>query len=223
MSDLILDLNKKIELSLEKAGVVNVPKLEVRLAVDESGSMQDEYAAGLVDAIIDRFIVAAMKFDDNQSLDVAFFSNGLRDAPAALAEDVGSYLRRKGGRHNWGGTNYAPIIEHFETRVAPPKKGLFGIGGGQPEGTSKYRGYCAVITDGDNSDKSYFERQLNATSGDTYYEFIAIGTDIHPGYLTAIAERYKNVGFTHIVSPRTITDQEFYDALINTKFVEWIG
>lgn len=102
MSDLVLDLNKKITLSLEKAGVVEVPKLEVRLAVDESGSMQDEYEAGLVDAIINRFIVAAMKFDDNKSLDVAFFSNDITDAPAALESDIGTYLKTKGGRRNWG-------------------------------------------------------------------------------------------------------------------------
>lgn len=220
---LVLDLNKKIELSLEKAGIVNVPSLEVRLAVDESGSMQDEYAAGLVDAIINRFIVAAMKFDDNQSLDVAFFNDRIREAPAALPEDVGSYLSKKFPNRRWGGTSYAPIIRQFETRVAAPKKGLFGLGGGQAEGTSKYRGYCATITDGDNSDKSDFERELSKTSGDTYFEFIAIGTDIHPAYLTRIAEKYKNVGFTHIKSPKTISDQEFYDALINTKFVAWLG
>lgn len=220
---LVLDLNKKIELSLEKKGVVDVPKLEVRLAVDESGSMQDEYAAGLVDAIIDRFIVAAMKFDDNKSLDVAFFSNNLREAPSALEEDVGSYLSRKFPNRKWGGTSYAPIVEHFETRVAPPKKGLFGLGGGQADGTSQYRGYCAVITDGANDDSSAFERALRDTSGDTYFEFIAIGTDISPRYLTQITAQYEHTGFSHVVSPKTISDQDFYDTLINDKFVKWIG
>ena len=224
---LTLDLTKKIELSLEKAGIVNVPRLEVRLAVDESGSMQDEYRDGLVDAIIDRFIVAAMKFDDNQSLDVAFFNDSIREAPSALAEDVGSYIARKFPRRQWGGTSYAPIVTMFETRQAEPvvTKGLFGLGGGskQADGTSKYRGYVAVITDGDNMDKATFERAMDRTSGDTYFEFIAIGTDIHPRYLTEIANRYSNVGFTHIKSPKTIGDQEFYDALINDKLVAWLG
>lgn len=220
---LTLDLTKKIELSLEKAGVVNVPKLEVRLAVDESGSMQDEYQAGLVDAIINRFIVAGMKFDDNKSLDIAFFNDRIREAPSALEEDVGTYLSKKFPRRQWGGTAYAPIIEQFETRQTEPKKGLFGMGGGQAAGTSKFRGYCAVITDGDNSDKPQFERALAKTSGDTYYEFIAIGTDIRPQYLTELTKQYKHVGFSHVKSPKTISDQEFYDTLINEKFVAWIN
>lgn len=220
---LVLDLNKSIQLSLDKAGVVNVPELEVRLAVDESGSMQDEYQAGLVDAFIDRFIVAAMKFDDNGSLDMAFFNDRLRTAPAAVESDVGSYIARKFPNRKWGGTNYAPIVDHFETRVAAPTKGLFGIGNKQAAGTSKFRGYCATVTDGDNYDKSDFESALAGTSGDTFFEFIAIGTDIYPDYLTRIASKYNHVGFTHIKAPKTISDQAFYDALINPKLVAWIG
>lgn len=224
-----IDLTKKIELSLEKAGVVNVPVLEVRLAVDESGSMQDEYRDGLVDAIIDRFIVAAMKFDDNQSLDVAFFSSNLRPAPNANIKDVGTYIKNKFPNRNWGGTNYAPVVSHFgNLYTSASKPGIFKslFGGSKPSseaGIVKKTGYCAVITDGDNSDRKQFEDIISRTNGDTYFEFIAIGTDITPGYLGGIAKTYKHVGFTHIKSPKTISDQDFYDALINPKFVEWFG
>lgn len=233
-----LDLNKKTELltlNLSKAGVLNIPTMEVRLAIDKSGSMDDEFRTGLVDRTVDLFLAAGLKFDDNGSLDVGFFNNDFHSAPTALAEDAGRYLK-KARQSAGGGTSYAPIIENFETKLnlnasgqpASEKKGIFGSLFGakkdsMPAGECKYRAYTGIITDGDNSDKGQFERALNNTSGDTFFQFIAIGTDIHPDYLTRLADKYKHVSFIHIKHPKQTTDEQFYEALCNAKLAAWIN
>ncbi len=211
-----IDLVKKFELNLQKAGLVDLPVLEVRLALDHSGSMMDEYRDGLVDRFIELFIPAAMKFDDNQSLDVGFFHSGWVEAPSALPADAGNYLATKKPNVDWGGTNYAQIIENTETKLS--SGGFFSKFSG---GTSKYRGYTAIITDGDSNDHSLFERRLDATSGDTFFEFIAIGTDIRPEYLTGVCQRYPHTNFSHIRDPKNTTDDQFYEFLCNQKFVTW--
>lgn len=238
---LSLDLTKKTELltlNLAKSGVLEIPVMEVRLAIDKSGSMDDEFRGGLVDRTVDLFLAAGLKFDDNGQLDVGFFNGEFEEAPTAVASDAGQYLKKAKQRAG-GGTCYGPIIENFETRrdltlaeAAPvEKKGFFGslFGKSAPApapavgGVSKYRAYTGIITDGDNADKGAFERALKATSGDTFYQFIAIGTDIRPTYLTEIAAKYKHVSFIHIRDPKRTTDEEFYEALCNEKLAAWIN
>lgn len=233
-----LDLTKKTELltlNLTKAGVLSIPTMEVRLAIDKSGSMDDEFRTGLVDRTVDLFLAAGLKFDDNATLDVGFFNQQFHEAPSAVAEDAGRYLK-KAKQSASGGTCYAPIIENFETKLdrnasgqaAPEKKGVFASLFGKKtealvEGTCKYRAYTGIITDGDNSDKGAFERALANTSGDTFFQFIAIGTDIRPEYLTELAAKHKHVSFIHVRDPQRTTDEEFYEALCNTKLANWIN
>lgn len=228
---IVLDLTKKIELSLEKKGIVNPPKMEVALSVDKSGSMQDEYEDGLVAAIIDRFIVAGLKFDDNGQLDVSFYNNSLVETPTATSSDVGNYLQTKASKLKnwWGGTQIAPIIEHYGRINEVQEKKSGGIFGMFKKNTETQvlektmKRYVGVITDGDNTDKSDFERLIKNLDGSVYFEFIAIGMDIRPNYLTGIAKNNPYIGFTHIPYPKKISDQEFYDALINDKFVNWFS
>lgn len=238
---LSLDLTKKTELltlNLTKAGVLQIPVMEVRLAIDKSGSMDDEFCNGLVDRTVDLFLAAGLKFDDNGQVDVGFFNNDFHEAPTAVAADAGRYLK-KAKQYAGGGTSYAPIIENFETKCvsqqadqaqSAEKKGFFGSLFGSKAatpavtaGTSKYRAYTGIITDGDNMDKGQFERALLNTSGDTFFQFIAIGTDIRPDYLTEIANRFEHVSFIHIRDPHRTTDEQFYEALCNEKLAAWIN
>ena len=215
---LSLDLEKKVEtftLSLEKAGVFQIPVLEARLAVDMSSSMSGEFSNGLVDRTVDLFIAAALKFDDNGSLDVGFFNSTFHKAPNATAADAGQYLKKSGKRAN-GGTNYAPIIENFESTT----KG--GFWAGLTGKKAKNRGYTAIITDGDNFDEAAFETALSKTSGDTFFQFIGIGTQVSKRYLKGIADRYPHVAFFIIERPLKVTDEEFYEMLCNDKLTKWI-
>lgn len=223
-----LDLTKKFELNLEKAGFTFIPTMPTKLRVDKSGSMDEEFANGWVQKTIDLFIGAAMKFDDDGELDMGFFDTHAHLTEAATADDAGSYLRTKGRSiYASNGTNYAPIIESCETPVKKvEKKGIFGkLFGNKDEAvtTAAVRQYVGVITDGDAADNRTFEQRLAETDGNTFYQFIAIGNQVNLTYMKKVASQYKHVEFKHIPDPHRMTDDSFYELLCNDKFKAWIG
>jgi len=241
---LVLDLTKArdaLVLDLSKAGVLEIPTMETRLALDFSTSMSEEYEGGLVQRTIDRFLAAALTFDDNETLDVGFFSSTWKEAPSATKSDLGKYLAKHGMTRPGGGTHYGPIIQNFESRqvqsasavTEPVKKAGFLsriFGGAQApaptptsEGTSPYRAYVGVITDGDNMDPAEFERQMAKTSGDTFFQFFAIGNQVNLNYLTRIAANYPHMHFIHIPQPTLLSDEDFFELLANEKFASWIN
>ncbi len=239
MSNLnILDLSKKFELNLSKAtGGMTIPILAARLAVDKSGSMDEEFNDGLVERTVALFIGAAMKFDDNGELEMGFFNTSFSEAPNATAADVGNYIRSNRIRAG-GGTAYSPILEAFETRKVAPaapapaeeKKGFFASIFSKKQaapsvdltGTCEHRAYVGIVTDGMPDDAAKFQRLLGETSGDTFYQFIAIGTQIRTDYLRNLAAQYPHCAFFHLPDPKSTTDDEFYEQLCNTKLAEWL-
>uniref|UniRef100_A0AAU6W3J2 von Willebrand factor type A domain protein n=1 Tax=Pseudomonas phage Cygsa01 TaxID=3138529 RepID=A0AAU6W3J2_9VIRU len=243
MTALILDLEKAKDmliLDLEKAGVLEIPTMEVRLAMDFSTSMQEEYANGYVSNTVDLFLGAALAFDDNETLDVGFFNSDFTVTEQATAKDVGRYLQRVGRTRPSGGTNYAPIIHGFETRQGTQKVpeavqkpvGILGrLFGGTKKlldvvnegGVSPYKAYVGVITDGDNMDPTQFEQALRGTSGDTFFQFFAIGNQVRLEYLTRIAAQYPHVAFAHIPEPHKQTTGSFYELIANPKLAAWIN
>lgn len=235
--EMLLNLTKTFELNLEKAGVVNIPTLEVMLAIDKSASMHGLYRSGYVDRAVNLFLPLALKFDDNGQVEVGFFNSEFEEAPFALAEDCGKYLK-KSGQSADGGTCFAPIIEAFETKrsgtvteqVTTAAKGLWAKLTGKTEVTnvttaapqSKYRAYAAIITDGANFDKREFEAELAKTGGNTFFQFIGIGSGVETAYLTGIAQKYPHVAYFELRDPSNFTDDAFYQAIVNTKFTAWM-
>jgi hypothetical protein len=225
MSAIVLDLKKKFELNLEKAGILNVPILQARLAIDKSGSMSDLFKNGWVSNAIDLFIGAALKFDDNGELEVGFFNSDFDPAPMAYDKDVGVYLKTKGKAHFAnGGTNFAPIISNFENPHEKTKKpGLISrLFGGRAAPVEQFRAYVGVITDGENSDALEFRNALDGTDGNTFYQFIGIGNQVNKTYLMAAAAKFPHLSFVHIEDPTKMTPDDFYAALCNPKFADWI-
>lgn len=245
----ILDLSKKFELNLTKVGVLQIPTLAARLAVDKSGSMDDEFRDGLVDRTIALFTAAALKFDDDGQLEMGFFNNYMERTADATAQDAGNYLKRV-RQSAGGGTSYAPIIVEFESKCVgpattapaapapapvPEKKGFFASVFGKKEtapaapvetgpnaGECAVRAYVGIITDGDANDNRQFEAVMARTSGDTFFQFIAIGTGVRTEYLTSIAAKYPHVAFMHLPDPKRTTDEQFYEKLCNDKLASWI-
>lgn len=215
----LLDLTKALDDNLAKHGVVDVPKMEVKLAVDRSGSMTGNFRTGVVDAMVDIFIAAALKFDDNGSLEMGFFNEGMEATPQATADDLHGYTKR----HNVyadGGTNYAPIIRQFETGNAVT--GFLSRVASVFSKKQRKPAFAAIITDGDNWDVDEFNTEFAKTSGDTFWLFIAIGDDITSSTL-ARAAQVPHAELIRIRDPRAITPDEFYNMICNDKFVAWLN
>ena len=66
----VLDLSKAFELNLVKAGLPANLKMQTRLGIDRSPSMEEEFECGWVAKTVDIFLAAALKFDDDGSLTV---------------------------------------------------------------------------------------------------------------------------------------------------------
>lgn len=236
---ILLDLNKTFQLNLDKAGITQdkIPTLEVICYVDKSGSMDDLYSNGFVNTAVNLFLPLALKFDDNGQIEMGFFDTAAHDAPFATEADFGNYMARARVRAG-GGTNFAPIIQAIETQradteiqvIEQPAKGLLGKLFGKtekvevavPTGQTQYRKYAAIKTDGDCFDQGQFERELAKTSGDTFYQFIALGTQVNAKYLQRIADQYKHVAFFVIEDPSNISSDEFYAKIVNEKFTAWM-
>lgn len=202
-----LDLTKSLELNLVKANIFTPITMAVKLAVDKSGSMDDEFRCGWVQDTIDLFLAAAMKFDDDGKMEVGFFNTSFKRTPDATAGDHATYIR-KHGISAGGGTCFADAIKGLK---GSNKGGFFGFGK-KPTPT-----YIALITDGDNNDKYEFEAQLDSLEN-TFVQIVAIGNGCDKRYLDRIAAQYDTVEVLYVPDPKSVDQNKFYELLLNEEF-----
>lgn len=203
----MLDLTKALELNLEKAQIFTPITMAVKLAVDKSGSMDDEFRCGWVQDTLDLFLAAAMKFDDDGKMEIGFFNTSFKRTPDMTVADAHTYIR-KHGISAGGGTNFADAIKGLK---GSNKGGFFGFGK-KPTPT-----YLALITDGDNNDRYEFEAQLDALEN-TFVQIVAIGHGCNTRYLDAIAAKYDTVEVLYIPNPKAVDQNKFYELLLNEEF-----
>ena len=226
----MISLEKKLNISLEKAGIINIPKMEVKALVDKSGSMHSEFASGWVQSTLDLFLAAALKFDDDGSLQVGFFNTSFTQEHDMTAADAGVYVK-KHGISPYGGTCFAGGVKAFKSGTAAPKQekkaGFFGslFGSNKPtqqvvEATKPT--YLAMVTDGENNDKPDFENELS-TMTNTFFQIIAIGDGVDKRYLDRVASTYENVAVMYLPNPNSVTEEQFYDMMLNNEFKKFIN
>ena len=212
-----LDLTKSFELNLQKANILQIPILATRLAVDKSGSMDEEFRCGWVDHAIQLFLVAAMKFDDDGRLEVGFFNNDLHCVRDMTQTDINAHIpfTQAVGQHAGGGTCYSPVIEG----MADYSKGLMGRLFSKV--TKKCDSYLGMITDGDCGDFDKFEAELRKVTG-SFVQIIAIGNQVTLGPLRMLEKELDHVNVMHLPDPYSVTHDKFYEHLCNPAFKNWL-
>lgn len=203
----MLDLTKSLELNLVKADILTVPLMAVKLAVDISGSMDDEIRCGWVQDTLDLFLAAAMKFDDDGKMEIGFFNTSFKKTRDMVEADAGTYIKDLGIRAG-GGTNFADAIKALK---GSNKGGFFSFGKKQTPT------YLALITDGENNDKQAFEAQLDSLEN-TFVQIVAIGNGCNKRYLDMIGEKYDTVEVLYIADPKAVDQNKFYELLLNEEF-----
>jgi uncharacterized protein with von Willebrand factor type A (vWA) domain len=203
----MLDLTKSLELNLAKAQIFTPITMAVKIAVDKSGSMDDEFRCGWVQDTIDLFLAAAMKFDDDGKMEMGFFNTKFERTPDATVDDHGRYINKHGIRAG-GGTSFADAIKGLK---GSNKSGFFSFG---KKATPTY---LALITDGENNDKPEFEKQLDSLEN-TFVQIVAIGNGCDKRYLDAIAAKYDTVEVLYIPNPKVVDQNKFYELLLNEEF-----
>lgn len=213
----MLDLTKALELNLEKAQIFTPITMAVKLAVDKSGSMQDEFQCGWVQDTLDLFLAAAMKFDDDGKMEIGFFNTSFERTPDMTVEDAHVYIK-KHRISAGGGTNFADAIKGLKGSAEAVKKGFFGglFSRGAPTERATPT-YLALITDGENNDKREFEAQLDSLEN-TFVQIVAIGNGCNKRYLDQVAAKYDTVEVLYIPNPKAVDQNKFYELLLNEEF-----
>jgi hypothetical protein len=206
----MLDLTKSLELNLEKAQIFTPITMAVKLAVDKSGSMDDEFRCGWVQDTIDLFLAAAMKFDDDGKMEIGFFNTSFDRTPDATIDDHGLYVRKHRITAG-GGTNFADAIKGLKGSAT--KRGLFGFGPAKVA-TPTYIGF---ITDVQNNDQRDFEAQLDSLEN-TFVQIVAIGNGVDKRYLDMIGAKYDTVEVLYIPNPKAVDQNKFYELILNEEF-----
>lgn len=212
-----LNLKKDIiqSLCLEK----NVNNLTARVAVvvDFSGSMENLYRNGTVQAILDRLLPVAMQFDDNGEMEVWLFSNNCIRMPDISLNNYYNYLKNEGvmRKYRMSGTQYAPVINDVVNKYTI-------------EDTSQLPTLVLFITDGDNSnlDKPRATQAIiNSSKHPIFWQFVGIGDDSFE-YLEELDEmggRYvDNANFFSINDLMSIDDNVLYNRLLD-EYPHWIS
>lgn len=243
----LIDLTKKVEQVLDLRKMTNV-QAQVCLAIDYSGSMDTLYKNGTVQGVVNRIFAIAVKFDDNQELDVLVFSDGVEKAascdPDMFNNYVYDHIIKCGFR--MGGTNYAPFIRkvindyfgnHVISKIQESSKSMmdsiksfFGkkkvetitTVESDDKSISGYPIFVIVVTDGENFDKTDTTALLNGMQNkNVFFQFIGIGEEKF-AYLKQISTTLSNVGFFNVKEISKIDDVELYEKLLNEKFCNFI-
>lgn len=216
----LISLTKSLNISLEKANIIKIPEMQVKLLVDKSGSMSSMFYTGWVQDTIDLFLVAALKFDDDGKLQIGFFNSSFKQLPDVVEADAGKYIVKNGVRAD-GGTCFAEGIAAFKGGTRE-KKGFFGSMFSKAETLSTTPTYIAMITDGQCTDERQFEAQLKDLDG-TFIQIIGIGHGVDKRYLDSVASQHANVSVIYLDNPTSVTQDSFYDMILNKDLKQFIG
>lgn len=206
----LLDLTKSLELNLKKAGFEKIPVMAVKLMVDRSGSMGNEFRNGFVQNTIDLFLAAAMKFDDDGVMQIGFFNNRWQETREVTAADAGTYVKDI-GMYADGGTCFADGVKAFKGKSSNGLMNRLFNGGKQQTPV-----YIALLTDGQCHDAAEFEAQLVGMEN-TFVQIVAIGNGVSTNYLNGVARKYKNVSVIYLPKPNEVKHDDFYAKLVHEE------
>lgn len=221
-----VSLDKKIEAAkvvLTKRQLLTPPQVDVALAIDISGSMQDEYQDGLVQEITERCLALALNFDRDRKLDVWTFNTSTQYVGDVTEQKFEGYVNREilnsSKIKKWGGTAYSPVLKSVRDKF---------FGGTVSSIMSMFKKknttspvFLMFITDGDNNDHDEFEKTLKQLRSDNIYiQMVCIGND-NFSYAKRVADAEPNVGFCEIRNVKALNDEQMMEKLVSDEFVNW--
>lgn len=210
-----VDLAKKINLHkqnvsivLDKRGLAG-KKVRVKFAIDQSGSMANQYRDGTVQDTVERLYAAALKMDDDGDLEVWSFDTNSSRKPSVNMSNVDGYVAKN--IYCMGGTNYAPVMSDILKDCDADKSGTPAL--------------IIFITDGDNSDHDAATRIIKASSGaPVFWQFVGVGS-AEFNFLKRLDNMsgrvVDNANFFELNDLRDIGDIELYQRLLG-EFPDWI-
>lgn len=169
----LVNLLKQAKVSLQKVGL-DEHRAKVCLCLDISGSMRALYSQGLVQALAERVLALACRFDDDGEIDVFLFGAKVHQPAAMNVENCNTYIHDLRDKHPFEsdtryGAAMAAIRKHYFGDIEFDEK--------KPTTTtSSLPIYVMFVTDGATTDTSFTERQVRASSYQPiFWQFMGIG------------------------------------------------
>ena len=239
---LTLNLQKSkaaLTLLLEKIGILKMPVVDMAIALDVSGSFEDEHEDGTTTDLLTRLAPWGLSFDPDKKIDVLTFSNGQHSAHLVGALNENNYqnyvrnqIINKVPGYN-GATDYSYVLERAlqEFGWIAKKAGFLArlVGMKNEESKTKKRSLILFITDGDNNDKDRTRdvlRESQARKDEVYFLFLGVSNGGGRfNFLEGIGVDFNNTGFREIKDVRnfvTKSDDEINSFLLDEELVNWL-
>lgn len=218
----LVNLVKAATVSLQKRGL-GEHTARVALALDISGSMMDEYRSGAVQALVERALALATRFDDDGVIDVFTFGQGAYRAGVVDVGSITGYVDRMRVRFE-GGTNYGKVMQlirqHYFGEATRRQRPLV-----QPTPV-----YVMFVTDGATQDRAVTEQQMRDSAFEplfwklmgieqggygSEFQFLEKLDDLKGRYL-------DNADFFKVRAPIRVSDDELYELLLR-EYDVWVG
>lgn len=251
-----LNLDKStaaLKLSLEKKGVIRPPVIDVAIAMDVSGSFEDEHMSGVTNDLMARLAPWGLAFDPDKKVDVFTFSRGAGNSYYVGDMTAANYqgfvktriIQKVPG---WGsGTDYsyvlADIFKSFgwmaQSDDSSGKRGILSrLFGAKPEpvqapptaAAGRKRSVVFFVTDGENSDKTETQRVLARAERENYEVYVMfLGISNQPGefdFIEKLGEEFSNTGFLAIKNLKSFVamdDDALNEALLVPELLTWLN
>jgi hypothetical protein len=103
---------EQVRISLIKKDVKETPTCAVGLALDVSGSMDDNYKSGIMGDVVTRMLALAKTFDDNGEMDMWIFNNHSKKLDNATVDNYQTFVKEQilDAGNFGGGTTYSPVL-----------------------------------------------------------------------------------------------------------------
>ncbi|SDO79264.1 Stress response protein SCP2 [Nakamurella panacisegetis] len=222
-----LSLVKREKLDLRKREVAKVlmtkgaqnERARIVLVLDKTGSMADEYAAGIVHRVIERMVPVAIQLDDDGSLECYLYAVKFAKLPDIRVEYLERWMAdfiHMSGVHQ--GINYRDIGGYNDE--IPIMNEIINSLAGQQGPT-----LVLFFTDGGFTKKKEITNLIKKASGlPAFWQFVGIGNN-NFGVLTKLDEMtgrtVDNVGFFPVTDIDRIDDGELYRRLLH-EFPDWL-
>jgi len=203
-----------LEKVIEKKPVLAKRVSRVAVVMDYSGSMRNQYKDGTVQAILERLLPIAMKFDDNGEMELWIFDDSFRRMPNISLDNYYGYVEREilKKKYHMGGTKYSPVIYDIVKKYTV-------------QDPAPITDLVLFITDGANSDKAAATEAIKSASRHPiFWQFIGIGGSKFDFLekLDDLKGRYvDNANFFTINDLTESTDEDIYNKLLS-EYPEWL-
>ncbi|MFJ2648835.1 VWA domain-containing protein [Streptomyces sp. NPDC087420] len=224
----LLSYTRKAAVSLEKHGL-GEHTARVALCLDMSASMSDLYESGQIQALAERVLALALRFDDNGEVDVFPFATFAEEAGGMGLAD---YRGRTGVLHQeadvGGSTDYGEAMRLVRGRYAgsadlrsAPLLPDADAGAVEPPV------FVMFVTDGATSGpEAALEHVRSSSYEPVFWQFMAIGEPDEFEFLAELSARpgpyLDNIGFFSVRDPGELTDEQLYDLLL-ARYPRWLA